>query len=473
MPVITHAGILRQFIDAVFAYTAIVAVLVLANIGLDTGGLERFVTARVTLTNAILAALFVAVYHLSFRFAGVYAMPTAGEFGKKARSITVAVSCSTVFVCAFPALSRTHAFGWALVPCCWALMMTGALTIAAISHVLGVLRRGQQQREVLIVGSGPLALRASEAILRDGGTDVRLLGFVDTPTGHYVPEYIQRNLIGGIEDLDRLLMTQVVDTVVIALPMKSCYDSIQRTITACEAAGVRSEFLPQQFQISVARPHLSMAGIGPTISLCVVDDDYRLDLKRALDIVGAVCGLVVLAPLMMAIALGIRLSGPGPVLFIQQRFGLNKRRFPMLKFRTMVVDAEALQPGLETRNEAHGPVFKLRNDPRITPLGRFLRRTSFDELPQLINVLRGEMSLVGPRPLPLRDVARFDAPCLMRRFSVKPGLTCLWQISGRSNTTFDDWIRQDLAYIDNWSLVLDLTILARTLPAVVKGNGAV
>jgi lipopolysaccharide/colanic/teichoic acid biosynthesis glycosyltransferase len=144
----------------------------------------------------------------------------------------------------------------------------------------------------------------------------------------------------------------------------------------------------------------------------------------------------------------------------------------MLKFRTMVVNAEALQPALEDANEADGPVFKIAVDPRITPIGKFLRRTSLDELPQLINVLRGEMSLVGPRPLPLRDVGRFTCASDLRRFSVRPGITCLWQISGRSSLSFVDWVRLDLQYIDSWSLALDLSILVRTLPAVVRGDGA-
>jgi lipopolysaccharide/colanic/teichoic acid biosynthesis glycosyltransferase len=144
----------------------------------------------------------------------------------------------------------------------------------------------------------------------------------------------------------------------------------------------------------------------------------------------------------------------------------------MLKFRTMVSDAEHLQPSLEHLNEAQGPVFKMKNDPRITPIGRILRRTSLDELPQLFNVIKGDMSLVGPRPLPLRDVERFEEAWLKRRFSVKPGITCLWQISGRSNETFDTWIAQDLAYIDNWSFHLDFKILCKTIPAVVRGRGA-
>jgi lipopolysaccharide/colanic/teichoic acid biosynthesis glycosyltransferase len=195
--------------------------------------------------------------------------------------------------------------------------------------------------------------------------------------------------------------------------------------------------------------------------------------KRAIDITGATVALGVLGPIMLIIALAITLTSPGPALFVQERYGFRKRRFRMFKFRTMVPDAEDLQASLESQNEVLGPVFKIRNDPRITPLGRFLRKTSLDELPQLFNVLAGEMSLVGPRPLPIRDVSRFNNAALMRRFSVKPGLTCLWQISGRSNTDFDRWITLDLKYIDEWSLGLDLKILIWTFPAVLGGRGAV
>jgi lipopolysaccharide/colanic/teichoic acid biosynthesis glycosyltransferase len=175
---------------------------------------------------------------------------------------------------------------------------------------------------------------------------------------------------------------------------------------------------------------------------------------------------------MLAIAAAIRLTSPGAALFVQERYGLHKRRFRMYKFRTMVADAERLQAELESCNEAQGPVFKIRNDPRITAIGRFLRKTSLDEFPQFLNALKGEMSLVGPRPLPLRDVSRFDDASLMRRFSVKPGLTCLWQINDRSQSNFDRWIALDLRYIDEWSLKLDLKILAHTVPAVIKGIGA-
>jgi lipopolysaccharide/colanic/teichoic acid biosynthesis glycosyltransferase len=181
---------------------------------------------------------------------------------------------------------------------------------------------------------------------------------------------------------------------------------------------------------------------------------------------------VVCAPLMLAIAIAIKLTSRGPVLFTQDRYGYLKRLFRMYKFRTMVAGAEWLQSELETRNEASGPVFKISDDPRLTLVGRFLRRSSLDELPQLWNVLTGEMSLVGPRPLPVRDVGRFVEPWLMRRFSVRPGVTCLWQISGRSNVGFERWIALDLEYIDRWSLGLDFTILLRTVPAVLRGTGA-
>jgi lipopolysaccharide/colanic/teichoic acid biosynthesis glycosyltransferase len=180
-----------------------------------------------------------------------------------------------------------------------------------------------------------------------------------------------------------------------------------------------------------------------------------------------------LSPLMLLIAVAIKVTSPGPAFFVRERYGFRKRRFRMFKFRTMVQHADKLQAGLESQNEVKGPAFKIRNDPRITPLGRILRKTSLDEIPQFLNVLKGEMSLVGPRPLPIRDVSRFDDAALMRRFSVKPGLTCLWQINGRSDTDFESWINLDLKYIDEWSLGLDLKILLQTVPVVLKARGAV
>jgi exopolysaccharide biosynthesis polyprenyl glycosylphosphotransferase len=195
-------------------------------------------------------------------------------------------------------------------------------------------------------------------------------------------------------------------------------------------------------------------------------------LKRFWDVTFAVLAIIALSSMFLIIGLLIKLTSPGPVFFSQERYGYRRRRFKMYKFRTMVAGAETMLPALESSNELQGPIFKMRHDPRVTPLGRFLRRTSLDELPQLWNVVMGTMSLVGPRPMSVRDVSLFSDSYLMRRFRVKPGITGLWQVSGRSSLSFDQWIDMDFRYIDNWSLKLDFSILLRTIPAVLKGSGA-
>jgi exopolysaccharide biosynthesis polyprenyl glycosylphosphotransferase len=197
-----------------------------------------------------------------------------------------------------------------------------------------------------------------------------------------------------------------------------------------------------------------------------------LVIKRIVDVIFSAIAIVLLSPVFVITALLVKFSSDGPILFRQERMGVNKRRFKILKFRTMVPDAEKMMAELEDRNEASGPVFKIKKDPRITPIGRILRRTSMDELPQLFNVLKGEMSLVGPRPLPVRDFEGFSEDWQRRRFSVPPGITCLWQVSGRSSLSFEQWMKLDLQYLDEWSFWLDMRILAMTVSAVVKGSGA-
>jgi exopolysaccharide biosynthesis polyprenyl glycosylphosphotransferase len=199
----------------------------------------------------------------------------------------------------------------------------------------------------------------------------------------------------------------------------------------------------------------------------------RQAVKRVFDVIFSAIGLIVLSPLLLLVAVAIKLTSEGPVLFKQERYGYRRRIFHMYKFRSMVKNAADLMADLENQNEAAGPIFKIARDPRTTPLGRFLRASSLDELPQLWNVLIGQMSLVGPRPMSVRDVLLFSEATLMRRFTVKPGITGLWQVSGRSSVGFDQWIKLDFNYIDRWSLGLDFMILARTVKAVVKRDGAV
>jgi exopolysaccharide biosynthesis polyprenyl glycosylphosphotransferase len=252
------------------------------------------------------------------------------------------------------------------------------------------------------------------------------------------------------------------------------FGQIEQAIEVCEREGVEVWLIADFFKTQLSRTRVDEFYGRPMLVFSTgPEQSWPVVLKQVLDFVGASLLLAFLALPLLLVALAVRLTSPGPVFFRQQRSGLNGRPFTMLKFRSMVSDAEQLQHELAALNEMTGPVFKVTNDPRITRLGRFLRRYSIDELPQLINVWRGEMSLVGPRPLPVDEVKRFDDLAHRRRLSVKPGLTCLWQISGRNNVCdFKEWVRLDLEYIDHWSLWLDVKILWRTIPAVFSGAGA-
>ncbi|MBI5772139.1 MAG: sugar transferase [Verrucomicrobia bacterium] len=252
------------------------------------------------------------------------------------------------------------------------------------------------------------------------------------------------------------------------------FGQIERAIELCELEGVEVWLLADFFKTQISRTTLDNFHGRPTLVFRSAPEmSWQGLAKQVMDVIGAAAMLLVVGLPMLLVALAIKLTSPGPVLFRQQRSGLNGQPFRMYKFRTMVSDAEQQRQELAAFNEMDGPVFKITNDPRITPLGRLLRKFSVDELPQLWNVLRGEMSLVGPRPLPVDEVRRFNDLAHRRRLSVKPGLTCLWQISGRNEVKdFKDWVRLDLEYIDNWSLWLDLKILLRTVPVVLLGTGA-
>ena len=250
--------------------------------------------------------------------------------------------------------------------------------------------------------------------------------------------------------------------------------NIQAAISACETEGVEAWLVADFIKTSIARPTFETIGERPMLVFrSTPEASWELLGKRAIDLAGALVGLVVFSLPLLFVALFIKLTSPGPVLFRQMRGGKYGKPFMMFKFRTMSTDAEMRRAEFLIFNQMNGPVFKVDNDPRVTRLGRFLRKTSIDELPQLINVLRGEMSLVGPRPLPLYEVEKFETTAQRRRLSVPPGLTCLWQISGRNDIKdFSDWVRLDLKYIDSWSLWLDVKILLRTIPAVLLGLGA-
>jgi exopolysaccharide biosynthesis polyprenyl glycosylphosphotransferase len=460
--------------DVAVALLVVGAAFLLVNATEMPRGLNDFLLLRLSVGNLFKLTAFAFLWQNIFLLFGLYDSAEARSLRSEIPSVIAACTLGAIVTVAFALEDRKGAFSASVGLIAWPL--TIGMTLAVRAGLRKVAERAERAprrlaKRVLIVGSGPLAHKLYRALGDDAASAAGLIGFVDTNPDVPFAE-IRARMLGDLDDLERILMHTVVDEVLIALPLKSQYEEVQRVIADCERAGVQSRYSIDIFAASVARARIDPVEQGLGVAMKVAVDDYRLAVKRALDILGAVTGMVALAPLLLLIAAGVKLTSPGPVLFAQDRFGWRKRRFKMLKFRTMVANAEALQTSLETRNEAVGPVFKIKDDPRITPIGRFLRKTSLDELPQLWNVFRGDMSLVGPRPLPVRDVNRFSDAWLMRRFSVVPGITGLWQVSGRSDLTFDQWVRLDLQYIDGWSLNLDLSILLRTVPAVLKGRGA-
>lgn len=282
-------------------------------------------------------------------------------------------------------------------------------------------------------------------------------------------------------ELDNLKIDSLVQALhessangVILSAKRAFFQHVEQAIRVCELEGVEVWLVAEFFATQISRPSFDdLYGRPVLVFRCTPEISWQSILKQLLDFVLAAAFLVALSPVYAVVALLIKLTSPGPVFFRQQRSGLNGRPFTLYKFRTMVTNAEQLKHELAAMNEMTGPVFKVTNDPRVTPIGRFLRKFSIDEFPQLYNVLRGEMSLVGPRPLPVDETRRFNDLAHRRRLSVKPGLTCLWQISGRNDVKdFRDWVRLDLEYIDNWSFWLDLKILWRTVPIVLTGAGA-
>jgi exopolysaccharide biosynthesis polyprenyl glycosylphosphotransferase len=348
----------------------------------------------------------------------------------------------------------------------WSLLLTTAVTIFNL-----VLRRLliDIDHNVLILGTGPIARRAWREIRTKHCRSLKVIGFSDTSCLASAPSDVKAMYLGNVADLEGLLLRYSIDLIVISLPVRSCYDAIQEAVATARLGGIDL--------ISFSNP-LGFTTETAQGSYPFFESEHTLHsglsrvAKRAFDAIVSLIATLLLSPLLLAVALAVKLTSPGPVFFIQDRYGYHRQKIRLVKFRTMIQGAETLLESLEHLNEASGPIFKIRNDPRITPFGKFLRKTSIDELPQLWNVLIGDMSLVGPRPMTLRDVSLFNEAYLLRRFSAKPGITGLWQISGRSNLTFDQWIALDFSYIDRWSLGLDMRILLATIPVIVRGSGA-
>lgn len=322
------------------------------------------------------------------------------------------------------------------------------------------LGQAQSQRRVVLVGAPADTARLAAELGGESAERAEVLARLDL----------------GVEPVARLaeLLHEHSANIVVISARHTYFEQVEKAIQICELEGVEAWLLADFFKTQISQTSADDLLGRPTLVFRAAPEvSWPSVVKQTVDVFGALALLALLALPMALVALLIRVTSRGPTLFKQERCGLNGRPFTMLKFRTMVTDAEQRQAELAAFNEMSGPVFKVTNDPRVTPLGRMLRKYSIDELPQLWNVLRGEMSLVGPRPLPVGEVRRFDDPAHRRRLSVKPGLTCLWQVRGRNNVcSFAEWVRLDLEYIDNWSLWLDFKILLRTIPVVLLGTGA-
>jgi len=459
--------------------------------------LSREIDAALQLADVVVsAALFVAIVRipaLAVAEAGLALLPvglaaalawpislrTLRLYDSQRRDTVAQVTGSLALAGALSALAQAAvAFATALpAPPSFPLVVAGAqlgvlggMRVSLLGLARVVRRAGHNTRNVLIAGSGPRAAYVEEVIVSHAEWGLCVVGFIDASLPRKGAA-VQRSRIFPLAAIEEILADQVIDEVIVAVP-RSKLEAVVGVVDAATRAGVPITLLSDVFGDLLPPPRVKRFGSLPALSFAPVHHSAAwLAVKRLIDVAASAALLAVAAPLIAACALAIKLASPGPVFFHQVRCSLNGRLFRMPKLRTMVVDAESRRLDLTAQNEMDGPVFKMKRDPRITAVGRFLRRYSLDELPQLWSVLRGDMSLVGPRPAIPSEVAAYRT-AERRRLSMRPGLTCLWQVSGRNKIGFEDWVRLDLEYIDTWSLASDVAILLRTVPAVLRGDGA-
>ena len=456
----------------ILAFTAATIVIVKSR---NVTTLQQFLALRTRVSNFVIFAFALLLVHIVLVLYGLY---RSRRLMRRRTEIVDVAKAMTLTTCMFAAL------GWFFsirmittdfVAIFWILSVVIVWSNRFfLRSVAGYLRgRGKDLRYVLVLGTNERALRFAREITANAELGYRVLGFVDSPWEGI--DKVRRSGFSVVCDfvgLSEYLRNNVVDEVIMHLPMASFYRYSSEVVSLCSQHGIIMRYCTDLFGLKGTKWRSEAFEDVEYITTFTRRESLAHDMKRLLDVIVASCALAALSPILLLAAAAIKLTSPGPIFFLQERIGHNKRRFKIMKFRTMVPDAEKLMAALEKHNEAQGPVFKIKNDPRITPIGRFLRKSSIDELPQLINVLKGEMSLVGPRPLPVRDYQGFNEDWQRRRFSVKPGITCLWQIGGRSGIPFEQWMEMDLEYLDRWSLWLDLKILAKTLPAVLRASGA-
>jgi exopolysaccharide biosynthesis polyprenyl glycosylphosphotransferase len=457
------------------ACLALSAVLVDPNF--DVEMILAFLEMRIKVANLILLGGLMTVWHLLFSAFALYEDSLLSSAYRKAINIVKATSIGTCVIVALAAPFEISFVDVRFMPVFWISVsfLSFCSRLVARRLLVSYNRREENRRRILIVGANERAVRIARQFETEKELGCRVIGFVDDTAMH--AQNFQKfgyNLVAKYKDLAAYLGRNEMDEVLVCLPVKSRGEDILDVVAVCQEQGIAVGILRDLFKWKLGSSFARQIGEQTiiTVNPHAIDGGHAAT-KRAIDVVVSAVFIVLLAPVFIATGLLIKLTSPGSVIFAQDRVGLNKKRFSMLKFRTMVRNAEHQQAALEQFNEATGPAFKIECDPRVTRIGKFLRKSSIDELPQLINVLKGEMSLVGPRPMAVRDYERFSKDWHRRRFSIRPGITGLWQVASRNHTSFDDSMKLDLEYIDKWSLALDTKLILMTIPAVLRGAGAV
>lgn len=415
-----------------------------------------------------------AAWVLTLHAFGLYRSFRTRRIGSELWTLGKAAGIATLFIFAGIAILRQPHISRLVVGLSVAI---AAVSLAGLRIILRIglhvaRRRGYNYRSLIIVGTGSRARALARGALRNSHWGIRPVGFVATSPTTRLASVCGVPVVGHIDELEQVLTYRPVDEVIIAVPPRTLF-RLQEALLICGELGIRTQIAMNFAPRSLRRFMIDDFGGVPTLSIMgPTPGEVRAFARRTFDVVGSAIALLLAAPVMAAAALAIRIRDGKPILFRQTRVGLKGRLFTLYKFRTMVPEAEAMKKELLDRNEMTGPVFKMTDDPRVTPLGSFLRRTSLDELPQLWNVLRGDMSLVGPRPPVPEEVERYSRE-QRRRLAIRPGLTGLWQVSGRNEITdFDEWMRLDLQYVDSANFAQDFEILLKTIPAVFRGRGA-
>ena len=466
-----HAALTRQFAISVDIITVVVAFILSFYIRLGLISLVPYAEPTTFWNYGLLLIIIPVIWWALLNMNNAYTWQRftslRAEYWRVFRTTLFGILILTAiaFVLRIRVLPRTLIAIFAFVS--FSLLI---LEKTILYYTIGeIRRRGRNSKKTLIIGTGKLAWDFATTIENYPEWGLKVIGFLTDK-----PDEVQRksHVLGLYDDLLSVLHEHPVEEVVLALPSEDL-NVAREMLTLCEREGMQVRLISDFFRTIIAKLHISEIYDMPILTFSTAPaKEWQQFMKRCVDIAVSATALVTLSPLFLIIAAGIKLTSSGPVFYQWDVVGYNKKRFRGYKFRSMVRNADDLKEELLGDNEMTGPVFKIKNDPRITPLGRFLRRFSLDELPQIWSVLKGDMSLVGPRPCLQTELPQFLS-WQRRKFSVKPGLTCLWQVSGRNEITdFSEWAKLDLEYIDNWSLWLDFKILLRTVPAALLGKGA-